>query len=616
MRSYVVLQPTRALLVAGMLAGIIAPVAIADDRLPGTLNFKNVTAERVVPTIGEIGSNEKEIDIGDFDNDNDLDIVVAVAYSDFNTRRNKLYRNDNGIFNEVSGAPIIPGFSDRDVTRSAFLRDYDGDGWLDIIVINDNNTGGQAGRTKLYMNQHPGGIFSHYLEDGINRLGPNTGGAACSGISIDIDQDDDADIDLYVGNYPNSSQDTMYFNDGNGFFSNKTGTHVPTDSDYTVDVSTADINGDGQIDLLLANDNDPNYIYYNNNLDAAGATGDFRYGSGGNGAKYNLGRAGRRENAMEPGDFNGDGLVDIYWANRGPNNTDKILQNMGNDGNNEAFFSEVSLPAFVSANQSRKATVADLNADSRPDIVVMAESARPEILRNTSVKGDISFVSWTPANTFPNGTQHKGWHVAVFDTNGDGDKDIFLGGWTNDHLFENIPSNEVVDGDLGTANLPPLHNIAPVAVDGTIGTDETDEFVATDIPSNASVSVVLNGSEDYTLEIRNSGGNLIASSDRGKIGIEEAVQLTAPGGDLSFLVISQGDIAGDGDGDGFIDWTDFGDMQQCFTDDESLPEGCEIFDFNDDGVVNPLDLVEFEARRADPDTPAVRTYILEVLSRN
>ena len=52
------------------------PCAFA-DHLPNTLNFANVTSGRIVWTVSEGSSNEKEVDFGDFDNDGDLDVVVA-----------------------------------------------------------------------------------------------------------------------------------------------------------------------------------------------------------------------------------------------------------------------------------------------------------------------------------------------------------------------------------------------------------------------------------------------------------------------------------------------------------------------------------------------------------
>ena len=54
----------------------------AGDHLPGTLILANVIGDRVVQTVGETASNEKEVDFGDFDNDNDLDGEPLVGVSD------------------------------------------------------------------------------------------------------------------------------------------------------------------------------------------------------------------------------------------------------------------------------------------------------------------------------------------------------------------------------------------------------------------------------------------------------------------------------------------------------------------------------------------------------
>ncbi|MEE8460334.1 MAG: VCBS repeat-containing protein, partial [Phycisphaerales bacterium] len=108
---------TRIQLFAVVLFASAAAHVSAAPQGGGTLNYRNVTSAQVHPTVGETTNNEKEVEFGDFDNDGDLDVVIAVAYSDFGTRRNKLYRNDDGHFNEVSGNTIIPGFSILDVTR-------------------------------------------------------------------------------------------------------------------------------------------------------------------------------------------------------------------------------------------------------------------------------------------------------------------------------------------------------------------------------------------------------------------------------------------------------------------------------------------------------------------
>ena len=186
-----------------------------------TLNFRNVTATNIVQTQGEITNNEKEVEFADYDNDGDLDASIAVALSDFTERRNKLYRNDNGVMTEVTAA-VIPGYLTLEVTRNTFFRDYDGDGWKDLITVSDSNNG-PGGITKYYRNNHPGGVFSNFVEE-TGRLN-GAAGAACSSVSFDFDGD--GDDDLYLGNYPFNSQDTMYFNDGTGNFTEVTNSNVP-----------------------------------------------------------------------------------------------------------------------------------------------------------------------------------------------------------------------------------------------------------------------------------------------------------------------------------------------------------------------------------------------------
>jgi hypothetical protein len=347
----------------------------------------------------------------------------------------------------------------------------------------------------------------------------------------------------------------MYFNNGNGFFTNMTGTNVPDDAAYTVDVASADLNGDGQLDLLLSN-HDPNVIYYNNNLNGAGAEGDYRYF----GSIQTVSNAHSPENAMEPGDFNGDGLIDIFHSNSQAS-TARIWQNTGNDAGNKAVFTVVSnLP--TGANTTRKATVADLNDDGRVDVFVMREGSRPFVLRNTSVNGQISFVDWTPALAFPTGNTHAGWHAAAFDADGDQKLDIFIGGWTNDHLFRNVPANEILEADLVDHMLPAVHNLAPVVVSGDVsglpyvlellardgggsptpggplgpGGPDFDLYTLNGLPTGAILSVVLNSASGYKLDVLNNLGFPIATSERGGMGIEEALQMSAPGTVLGIRV--------------------------------------------------------------------------------
>ena len=135
------------------------------------------------------------------------------------------------------------------------------DGHLDIYIINDSN----SHNDQIFVGNWVAGNFQNFIEDNGRIPGGAMTGAACSGWAADFDQVDGPEV--YCGNYPNSAQDRLYQNNGFGNFSDVTGTHVPIANDYVVDVCGADMNGDGNLDVLISNHGgSPNWIYYNDNL--------------------------------------------------------------------------------------------------------------------------------------------------------------------------------------------------------------------------------------------------------------------------------------------------------------------------------------------------------------
>lgn len=564
--------------------------------LPGTLNFENQSSA-ITSTVAEQSSNEKEVDLGDYDNDGDLDVVVGVGFSDFGTRRNKLYRNDGGTFQEVSGAPVIPSFNILDVTRNAFFRDYDDDGFLDIIVINDNNTSGDGGRTKYYR-----GTGTTFVEEGVARLGASTGGAACGGVSVD--QDGDGDEDLYVGNYPGPSQDYMTFNNGNGFFTQQpVGTMIPSDGDYTVDIAAADVNNDGKIDIIRSSWG-TDLISYNNLMDQ-GVDGDLAY----TGSVQTLTpTASANEHAQEPIDVDGDGDMDIYATNIVGGTGDRIRLNQGNLPSGQVSWGTIGdsgeLPPKVAGGSvGVKATVMDLNGDGRPDVYRTGSFQTSAILRNATVDGDILFVNWTPDSVDEAGVH--GWHAAAGDVAGDARPDLFFGAWVGERLYTQVDSAEFTESTTSITAVG-----SPVAILGSSTSSDTVDTFSVNVPAGRSMSIVLTSAGDYELEVLN-GSTVVASSDRGGVNVEEALE-TSTAGNLTIRVTQLDGGAGDSDGDGDVDLNDFNRFQLCFSGPgNDYSYGCLSHDIDADGDVDLADFGDFSLGFGNPVVDG--QYQLEVL---
>ena len=290
------------------------------------------------------------------------------------------------------------------------------------------------------------------------------------------------------------------------------------------------------------------------------------------------------------------------------------MENTGNDANGKAIFTMLSgnvLPNSLTTRTCRKVTIADLNDDGRVDAFVMMETganSRPTILRNTSVNSEISFVDWTPGNTFPNSSTLMGWHVAVFDADGNGEPEIFMGAFHDDHLFERALSNQLTEGQLEGENgglLPDLFNLDPLAIVGGGGVGELDLYTAEDIGSSSFISVVLNGADDYLLEVLDNGNNVIDTSDRGGLGIEEALQVSTSAQNYTIQVTTQEcasifSVAGDC-GVGLVDLLE---LLAAWGPNPGHPA-----DFDGDDTVGLSDLLTLLAEWGTSD------YVLEILSR-
>ncbi len=128
--------------------------------------------------------------------------------------------------------------SPRSTTMCVLLADLDGDGDRDLVC---------GGSNRLYRNQG----HAIFADDTLASLptGLGTANAIACG---DFDGDSDLDLVLGVGSFA-GWQDRLLRNDGSGHFTDVTATQLPVDADWTSAVATADIDGDGDLDLVFGN---------------------------------------------------------------------------------------------------------------------------------------------------------------------------------------------------------------------------------------------------------------------------------------------------------------------------------------------------------------------------
>ena len=266
----------------------------------------------------------------DYDEDGRLDVflVNAWALDEEPARvrvkgRNVLYRNrGDGTFEDVT---TRAGVWDESWGCGVCAGDYDRDGHVDLFVTN-------FGPDRLYRNRGDGTFEQTAEKAGV---ADPAWGAGCSL----FDADGDGDLDLYVANYVEATledvlsarrtnlwrekvkvmvgpfglrggRDHFYRNRGNGTFEDATDQAGMTDTaeSYGLGVLASDLDQDGDVDVFVANDSNPNFLYRNDGKGKFTEIGTWS-GAGLNG--QGIAQAGM---GVDAGDLDGDGLEDIVLS--------------------------------------------------------------------------------------------------------------------------------------------------------------------------------------------------------------------------------------------------------------------------------------------------------------
>jgi len=354
---------------------------------------------------------------GDIDGDGLVDVAVT------NFGPNRLYRNlGDGVFEDVSSQA---GFDDDRWGASCAFADYDQDGDLDLYVVNYYQYSKEIHR-ECGNPEFPSFCPPDYFPGDTDLLYRNRGGGRFEEVSREVgatgqdptlskglgarwfDFDDDGDLDLYVAN--DLTPNNLYRNDDGQFAAigmasggalNQNG--VP---EASMGIDTADVDGDGWLDLLVTHFSfETNTLYRNVDgralQDRTAATGV------GTPGLLNVGFGTVFLDADNDGDedlFVANGHIsdniEMYNPTESYRQQDQYLENEGGrftDGSAMAGI-EVS-PARV----GRGAATGDYDNDGDLDLLVMNNGGRAEILRNDLPRGrhwlrlDLTLASGRPA---------------------------------------------------------------------------------------------------------------------------------------------------------------------------------------------------------------------------
>ena len=239
-----------------------------------------------------------------------------------------------------------------------------------------------------------------------------------------VDVNDDGYIDCFISNGPQEGQNNMlYMNDANGNFSAVTGDPIVMDNAPSDGATFADIDNDGDLDAFVVNWYNVNNLAYIN--DGAGKFTKVLEGIW-------VHQLGYSETASF-GDYNNDGLVDLYVTNSAGNKKNFLYRNLGS-----ASMERVTEGSPVTdAGSSRNVNWTDIDADGDLDLYVTNENSETNNLYRNDGS---SFVKLTdPLITKDQfSTMSSSWG----DIDNDGDLDLFLANdGSRNQLFRN-------DGDF------------------------------------------------------------------------------------------------------------------------------------------------------------------------
>jgi hypothetical protein len=273
---------------------VMAAGALLDGSASGPIIFEEIAERSGLTFVSDScptpNKNQPEtmvagVALFDYDNDGYLDVYVVNGAAIPSLQKespkywNRLYHNNRDrTFTDVTEKAGLAG---EGYGMGVAIGDYDNDGWPDIYVVN-------TGKNQLFHNNGDGTFTDVTDKAGVGG-GMLDGKKMWSVSAAWVDYNNDGLLDLFVSNYckwevnkdpfcgpnpglraychPNNYANlpnSLYRNNGDGTFADVSAeTGIAKYSGKGMGVAIADYDGDGFMDIFVANDNRPNFLFHN-----------------------------------------------------------------------------------------------------------------------------------------------------------------------------------------------------------------------------------------------------------------------------------------------------------------------------------------------------------------